>query len=101
MARLRYVSLRSLHERREPIEIRVPLRELQENWASNFSSASSGLPREESGRDGSVSHTQFGAGGKEFVWCDGVPKIAEAIRGFRAEKKQLPEITVGPSRKQP
>jgi hypothetical protein len=26
-------------------------------------------------------------------------QIAEAIRGFRAEKKQLPEITVGPSRK--
>jgi len=26
-------------------------------------------------------------------------QIEEAIRGFRAEKKQLPEITVGPSRK--
>jgi hypothetical protein len=26
-------------------------------------------------------------------------QIEEAIRGFRAKKKQLPEITVGPSRK--
>jgi hypothetical protein len=26
-------------------------------------------------------------------------QIAEAIRGLRAEKKRLPEITLGPSRK--
>ena len=26
-------------------------------------------------------------------------QIAEAIRGFRAEKKKLPEITIGPARK--
>jgi hypothetical protein len=26
-------------------------------------------------------------------------QIERAIRGFRAEKKQLPEITVGPSKK--
>jgi len=26
-------------------------------------------------------------------------RVADAIRGFRAEKKRLPEITVGPSRK--
>jgi hypothetical protein len=102
MARLRYVSLRSLPTRgREPIEIRVPLRELAKELDEQ-------LPR-------SVMYRDLPRGRKRPGWkreftrsleaaaqeLSGVTEsqIEAAIRGFRSEKKQLPEITVGPSRK--
>ena len=102
VARLRYVFVRSLPTRgREPIEIRVPLRELAKELDEQ-------LPR-------SVVYQDLPRGRKRPGWkreftrrlevaaqeLSGVTEsqIKEAIRGFRAEKKQLPEITVGPSRK--
>src|SRR6266404_1984179 len=102
MARLRYVSLRSLPTRgREPIEIRVPLRELAKELDEQLprSAVYQDLPR---GRKRPGWRREFTrsleAAAQEL---SGVTEsqIEEAIRGFRAEKKQLPEITVGPRRK--
>ena len=102
MAKLRYVSLRSLPTRgREPIEIRVPLRELAKELDEQLprSAVYQDLPR---GRKRPGWKREF-TRSLEMAANDlsGVTQsqVADAIRGFRAEKKRLPEITVGPSRK--
>jgi len=96
--RLRYVWLRSLPARgQEPIEVRIPLRGLGKELEEQ-------LPRAAVYRD-------LPRGRKRPGWkreltrnleaaardLSGVTEsqIMEAIRGYRAEKKRLPEITVG------
>jgi hypothetical protein len=99
--RPRYVWLRSKPARsREPIEVRIPLRELAKELEDQLPQAAvyQDLPR---GRKRPGWKRQF-ASRLEAASRDlsGVTEsqVAEAIRGYRAEKKQLPEITVGSSK---
>ena len=99
---LRYLSLRSLPSRgREPIEVRIPLRDLAKELNEQLPLAAvyKDLPR---GRKRPGWKGEF-ARSLEAAAADlsGVSEsqVAEAIRGFRAERSRLPEITVGPSRK--
>lgn len=98
----RVLSLRSRPARgREAIEVRIPLRDLAKELNDQLPVAAvyQDLPR---GRKRAGWKREFTrsleAAAKDL---SGVTQsqITEAIRGFRAEKKQLPEITVGPSKK--
>ena len=97
-SQLRYVWLRSRPARgQEPIEIRIPLRNLAKELEEQ-------LPR-------AVVYQDLPRGRKRPGWkrefarhleaasrdLPGVTEsqIAEAIRGYRAEKRRSPEITVG------
>jgi phosphoserine phosphatase len=102
VARLRYVSLRSLPTRgREPIEIRVPLRELAKELDEQLPRAAmyQDLPRGRKRPGWKREFTRSLAAAAQDLSGVTESQIEEAIRGFRAEKKRLPEITVGPSRK--
>ena len=99
---LRYVWLRSRPARgREPIEVRIPLRNLAKELEEQLPRAAvyQDLPR---GRKRPGWKREF-ARSLEAAARDlsGVTEsqIMEAIRGYRAEKKRLPEITVGGSRR--
>jgi hypothetical protein len=98
----RYVWLRSIPARgREPIEVRIPLGSLAKELEQQ-------LPR-------AAVHADLPRGRKRPGWkrefarsleaaargLSGVTEsqIKEAIRGYRAGKKGLPEITVGRSRR--
>ena len=100
--RPRYVWLRSKPARsREPIEVRIPLRELAKELEDQLPQAAvyQDLPR---GRKRPGWKRRF-ASRLEAASRDlsGVTEsqVAEAIRGYRGEKKRLPEITVGSSKK--
>lgn len=100
--RLRYLMLRSLPARgREPVEIRIPLRDLVNELEEQLPRAAvyRDLPR---GRKRPGWKRDF-ARSLEAAADDlsGVTesRIAEAIRGYRADKKRLPEITVAGSRR--
>ena len=102
VTKVRYLSLRSRPARgREPIEVRIPLRDLANELNEQLPLAAvyQDLPR---GRKRPGWKREFTrtleAAAKDL---SGVTEsqIAEAIRGFRAEKKKLPEITVAPSKK--
>jgi len=100
--RLRYVWLRSLPARgREPIEVRIPLRDLAKELEEQLPRAAvyRDLPR---GRRRSGWKREF-TRSLEAAARDlsGVTEsqIMEAIRGYRAEKKRLPEITIGGSKR--
>ena len=102
VATVRYLSLRSRPTRgREPVEVRIPLRDLAKELNEQLPLAAvyQDLPR---GRKRPGWKRDF-ARSLEAAAADlsGVTEsqVAEAIRGFRAEKNRLPEITVGPSRK--
>jgi len=102
VAEVRYLSLRSRPARgREPIEVFIPLRDLAEELNKQLPLASvyKDLPR---GRKRPGWKREF-ARILEAAANDlpGVTEsqIAQVIRGFRAGKKKLPEITVGPARK--
>lgn len=103
VTRTRYLRLRSRPSRgREPIEVRIPLRDLAKelNEQLPVASAYPDLPR---GRKRSGWKREF-ARRLEAAANDlsGVTEsqIAAAISGFRAEKKRLPEVTLGPSKKE-
>ena len=98
----RYVWLRSRPAAgREPIEVRIPLRDLAQDLDEQ-------LPRAEVYRDLPRGRKRPGWK-REFVRSlqtaardlSGITEsqIVDAIRGHRAEQKRLPEITVGASRK--
>jgi len=96
--RLRYVWLRSLPARgREPIEVRIPLRDLAKELEEQLPRAAvyRDLPRgrRRSGWKREFTRRLEAAAGD----LSGITEsqIMEAIRGYRAEKKRLPEITVG------
>jgi plasmid maintenance system antidote protein VapI len=98
---VRYLSLRSLPARgREPIEVRIPLRDLAKELNEQLPLAAvyQDLPRgrKRPGWKREFTRSLEAAAGD----LSGVSEsaVAEAIRGFRTERK-LPEITVGPSRK--
>jgi len=102
VTRVRYLCLRSRPAKgREPIEVRIPLRDLAKELKEQLPAAAvyQDLPR---GRKRAGWKREFTrtleAAAKDL---SGVTEsqIAEAIRGFRAEKKKLPEITVAPSKK--
>jgi hypothetical protein len=102
VATARYLSLRSRPSKgREPVEVRIPIRDLAEELNEQLPLAAvyKDLPR---GRKRPGWKRDF-ARSLEAAAVDlsGVSEsqVAEAIRGFRAEKTKLPEITVGPSRK--
>ena len=97
-SKLRYVWLRSRPARgQEPIEIRIPLRNLAKELEEQLPRAVvyQDLPR---GRNRPGWKREF-ARNLEAASRDlsGVTKsqITEAIRSYRAEKRRLPEITVG------
>jgi hypothetical protein len=97
-ARLRYVWLRSRPARgREPIEVRIPLRSLAEELEEQLPRAAvyQDLPR---GRKRPGWKREFARKLKAAARdLSGVTEaqVVETIRTYRAEKKQLPEITVG------
>jgi hypothetical protein len=101
-ARLPYVWLRSRPARgTQPVEVRIPLRKLAKELEEQ-------LPR-------AALNPDLPCGRKRPGWkrefarrleaaardLSGVtePQIMEAIRGYRAGKKRLPEITVGSSKR--
>lgn len=99
---VRYLSLRSRPARgREPIEVRIPLRDLAKELNEQLPLAAvyQDLPR---GRKRPGWQREF-TRSLEAAAADlsGVSEsaVAEAIRGFRTKRKKLPEITVGPPRK--
>ncbi len=96
--RPRYLWLRSQPARsREPLEVRIPLRELAKELEEQLPQAAmfQDLPR---GRKRPGWKREF-ASRLAAASCDlsGVTdsRVAEVIRGYRAQKKRLPEITVG------
>lgn len=100
--RFRYVWLRSRPARgREPIEVRIPLRNLAKELEQQLPRATvyQDLPR---GRKRPGWKREFKrsleAAARDL---SGVTEsqIIEAVRGYRAGKKRLPEITVGGSRR--
>src|SRR5215471_5672802 len=102
MTGTRYLSLQSRPSKnRKPVEIRIPLADLAKELKEQLPLASvyQDLPR---GRKRLGWKREF-ARSLEAAAQDlsGVtePQIAEVIRGVRAEKKRLPEITIEPSRK--
>ena len=102
VTKVRYLCLRSRPAKgREPIEVRIPLRDLANELKEQLPVAAvyQDLPRGRKRPDWKREFTRtLEAAAKDL---SGVTesRIAEAIRGFRAEKKKLPEITVAPSKK--
>ena len=98
----RYLSLRSHPSNsRKPLEVRIPLGDLAKELKAQLPLASvyQDLPR---GRKRAGWKREFSRSLEAAAQdLSGVtePQIANVIRGIRAEKKRLPEITVGPSRK--
>ena len=102
VTKARYLSLCSLPAKgREPIEVRIPVRELANELKERLPTAVvyQDLPR---GRKRSGWKREFTraleAAAKDLSSIT-ESQIAEAIRGFRAGEKTLPEITIGPSSK--
>lgn len=102
MTSVRYLSLRSRPSRgREPIEVRIPVRDLAKELEEQLPLAAvyKDLPRGRKRPGWKREFTRSLAAAADELSSVTETQIAEAIRGFRAEKKQLPEITVAPSRK--
>jgi len=102
LAAPRYIWLRSRPATsREPIEVRIPLRDLAKELDEQ-------MPRAEVYRDLPRGRKRRGWK-RDFVRSlqtaardlSGITEsqIEDAVRGYRAAKKRLPEITVGASRK--
>jgi hypothetical protein len=102
VTKVRYLSLRSRPAKsREPIEVRIRLRDLANELQEQLPRATvwQDLPRGRKRAGWKCEFTRtLEAAAKDL---SGVTEsqIAEAIRGFRAERKKLPEITVAPSKK--
>jgi hypothetical protein len=100
--KLRYVTLRSRPSLgRETIEVRIPLRNLAKELEDQLPRASvyRDLPR---GRKRPGWKRDFLRSLKAAAGdLSGVveSEIAEAVRGYRADKKRLPEISVGAPKK--
>jgi hypothetical protein len=99
---VRYLSLRSRPARgREAVEVRIPLRDLAKELNEQLPLAAvyQDLPRgrKRPGWKREFMRSLEAAAGDLSGLTQS--QVAEAIRGFRAEKKKLPEITIGSSRK--
>src|ERR1700675_1891888 len=102
MTRTRYVWLRSRPARsRESIEIRIPLRELAKELDERLPQAAvyRDLPRGRKRPGWKREFTSRLAAAARDLSGVTESQVVEAIRGYRAAKKRLPEITVGSSRK--
>ena len=101
-ARARYMWLRSQPAGgREPIEVRIPLRNLARELEQQLPRAAvhPDLPR---GRKRPGWKREFArslAAASRDLSGVTAPQIMDTIRGYRAEKKRLPEITAGGSRR--
>jgi hypothetical protein len=102
LATLRYLWLRSRPSRsQETIEVRIPLRnlakELEEQLprASVYKDLPRGRKRPGWKRD-FLRSLKVAAGDLSDV---AESKIAEAVRGYRAEKRRMPEVSVGGPKK--
>ena len=99
VTKVRYLSLPA--RGREPIEVRIPLRDLAKELNEQLPLAAvyQDFPRgrKRPGWKHEFTRSLEAAAGD----LSGVTEsqMAEAIRGFRTERKKLPEITVAPSRK--
>ena len=96
--RLRYVWLRSFPARgREPIEVRIPLRNLAKELEEQLPRAAvyRDLPRGRKRPGWKREFTRNLEAAARDLSGVTESQIIEAIRGYRAEKKRLPEITVG------
>jgi hypothetical protein len=98
----RYMLLRSRPARgQEPIEVRIPLRNLakelreQMPWASVYRDLPRGRKRQGWKRE-FLRNLKAAAGDLSGV---GTSEINSAVRGHRAEKKRLPEISIGGPKK--
>jgi hypothetical protein len=96
--RLRYIWLRSRPARGgEAIEVRIPLRELAKEIEEQLPRAAyRDLPpgRKRPGWRREFANSLAAAAGDLSAVTEA--QIMEAVRSYRAEKKRLPEITVGP-----
>jgi len=102
VATVRYLSLRSRPARgREPVEVRIPIRELAQELNEQLPLAGvyKDLPRGRKRPGWKREFTRTLEAAANDLQGVTESQIAEAIRGFRTEKKKLPEITVGPARK--
>lgn len=102
VTKVRYLSLRSRPAQgREPIEVRIPLRDLAKELNEQLPLAAvyQDLPRGRKRPGWRREFTRSLAAAAGDLSGVTESQVTEAIRGFRAEKKKLPEITVGPSRK--
>jgi len=100
--KLRYVWLRSRPARgREPIVVRIPFRELAKELDEQLPRATvcRDLPRGRK-RPGWKRELirKLGAVARDLAGVTD-SQVSEAIRGYRAEKNQQPEITVGGSQR--
>jgi hypothetical protein len=102
MTGTRYLSLRSRSSNAlKPLEVRIPLADLAKELEEQLPLAAvyQDLPR---GRKRPGWKREFARsleGAAQDLSGVTEPQIAEVIRGVRAQKKRLPEITVEPSRK--
>jgi hypothetical protein len=102
VAKVRYLWLRSRPARgREPIEVRIPLRDLADELDEQLPLAAvyQDLPRGRKRPGWKREFTRALEAAANDLSGVTESQIAGAIRGFRAEKKKPPEITLGPSRK--
>lgn len=98
----RYLSLRSLPARgRRPVEVRIPVRDLAKEIDEQLprAEACQDLPRGRK-RPGWKREFERNLGAAAGDLSDTTEaQILRAIRGYRADKKRLPEITVAGSKK--
>jgi hypothetical protein len=102
MAGTRYLNLQSrASKNRKPVEVRIPLADLAKELKEQLplAAAYQDFPRgrKRAGWKRELARSLEMAAQDLFGVTE--PQIAELIRGVRAEKKRLPEITVEPSRK--
>lgn len=98
----RYVWLRSRPARgREPIEVRIPLANLAKELKEQLPRAAGyqDLPRGRKRPDWKNEFTRKLEATARDLSGITESQIAETISAYRAEKKQLPEITVGRSQR--
>ena len=102
LTRPRYVWLRSRSARsRQPIEVRIPLRELAKELEEQLPQATvfQDLPRGRKRPGWKREFTSRLAAAARDLSGVTESQVVRAIRGYRAAKKRLPEITVGSSGK--
>ena len=102
VTKARYLSLRSRPAKgREPIEVRIPVRDLANELNEQIPTAAvyQDFPRGRKRPGWKRKFTRTLVAAAKDLSGVTESQIADAIRGFRAGKKTLPEITIGPSNK--
>lgn len=97
--KVRYLSLRSRPASgREPVEVRIPIRDLANELDEQLPLASlhRDLPRGRKRPGWKLEFTRALTAAADDLSGITESQIAAAIRGFRTEKRRLPEITIAP-----